>query len=1347
MDSKKILVLTVLLCLISTSYALTNITSLPFTASTPDTYVLTGDLNSSGSGVTISGNNITLDCQNFTMTGPYTSSTAGIINTGNNTTIINCVVKDFGNNLQFAAGDDGYVSNNTFDNANLTSIIMGTTSSVNRLNFTNNTFSNGFNNGIEYYGGQNTSFFNNICFGHEHGHGTDRCFQVVSNTNNLELAYNHFYNNTFCMRFDNNNQTNIYVHDNICENNTNGLNMQSTVAPFTNFTFINNVMLGLANNTGFDITWPAIATKATDCPQITVLNNTVTGGDYLWLNGSNSSQTLDNLDLGGLAMCDADNVAFNNLTIHGGGLGYNGAEFMLVNNVSVNGFDAIDVRVGLRILSVNDSYFANCNINGTQIGGINGNGGGANRNTVENCTVKDIRVGTGLSFGGANNTVRNIIIANSSTVSSAIGYGALGTTTNNTYDNITVSNMPLGYLITTLGVNNILQNSTFINVTQSILINSTASGTKTVTMQNITLANVSGTDPVTFDLFDTISPNELYVINWAIDPGGMNASYQSFHNKYLHTDNNGATNVSFDQLNMSWTDVEIVGYNENQLSWWYYGGSWNQLIPTPDFSNNKFSYNAYTLSPGDKFTNALFFIDDCQVINASGIYYQHRNYVNATNPSAPYLDWNCIDIRVPDVTWDCQGFNITNMGTPNTTIGVLAANSNVTVRNCNLANYSYNQYSTGSPVYAINNTYTGANADVGLSFFASSGSQIINNTFTNQGYGILFFFGTDNANVSGNHFMNNNIRGIDGGTTTGSNFEFNTFTGDNVGIALLNANTDNITSNNFTNIGFIGLQMVGTDISNVINNEFQLNSYAIDMSGGSDFNNINSNIINSTVFGSGISVSQSTGNQITFNNVTSGTSNGISTDTNSFSNVISNNNVNSNLQIGIRIEGHDETISNNVMLNNNQPGFASFNTYNLFVTNNTANANSAGFRYLNTTASNSSFNTAIGNLADGGFNVNGNGGLSSNILFTNDTAINNTGSGFQFDTDSDNNTIVNCTAQGSTGMLGSGITLAGDHGTVDGCTITDSSTTGIVISGNNSVIQNNQISGNNPLNNDVGLGFIPGGITTFSANTATISGNNIFNNPTGIGNYLSLQITTSSNTIHSNSNGLALIDSVVSLQADHYYNNGYDLFTNYTTGGSLIADGAILDNPAGTLENYSNISIVDVVTVPNSYIYNWSVQPVPTPLLPVNITSINQKYVLIQNLSSSLAINNTQFNWNSTEEANETRFLVMYYNGSSWIRPSQTLNTGSNYISFSPNTEGTYALFDNTSYVPPPAPSGGQGIGYVLQNQSPTVQFPSGNVTGIAPQIQNVQIPQICWPLAIFLIVVYLFAKDREKSG
>ena len=1326
----------------------TAITSLPYTISNPGDYILDSDLtNGTPTAITVTANDVSLDCQGHSLTGLYTNSTQGVVQSNtNNFTLKNCFVSEYGVNFLSTGGNNTIIQNNTFDNASQSGVQACTSFQCTNWSVTLNTVQDSFNNGWEQFGCFDNCLFDNNTFkGQLLGHGTDRGFQFVSNINNAVFTHNYITNNTFAFRADNVNYTNILVAHNNFSMNLNGLNEQVQSGTYSNVTYLNNT---IESTTGADYTWAGISTTTTFCAETFVINNTASGGyPYLWFNQSNSGQTISNLNIGSFGVCDADNLVMTNITTNSP-MGNVRNEFMQANNEVLDGLVCNGANICLRGLAVNDSSFSNIYSVGGSLSAINFLGGSANRNNVTNWTVVNATGGLlGAAIGGNNNTFMNGVVANSTPTAGAIGFQSATVGTGNLYQNVSLYNVPIG-IIFTMSSGNTFDGIYIENTTTGILVNSSASGTKTVTMTNITLANQSGSNPASFDLFDTISPNELYVINWAIDPGGMNTSYQSFHNKYIHTDNNGATNVSFDQLNMTWSDSDLVGYNENQLSWWYYGGSWVRLIPTLDATANKFSYSAYTLSPGDKFTNALFFIDDCQVINASGVYYQHRNYFNATNPSAPYLDFNCIDIRVPDVTWDCQGFNITNDGTPSQNIGILAASNNITVQNCHVSLYDYGEYSTGNNLQVINNTFLGNG--VGYSSFSSSTAQIHDNSFINGTYGLLFFFGTDNANVSTNLFSGNGLRDIDAGTTTGTVFDSNTHISGNVGISLLNSNNDNITNSNFTNYAFIPLQLVGADFTYVVGNFFTGNSYAIDMSGGADFDHILNNFINNTGFGAGISISQSTGNTVSFNNVTNGGQNGIFTDTSSFGNTISNNIVTGNTQIGIRVEGHDEIISSNIMNNNNQPGFASFNTYNLVVTNNTANGNSAGFRYLNTTTSNSSSNTAIANLADSGFNANGNGGLSSNILFTNDTAINNTGSGFQVDSDTNSITIINCVAQGSGGMFGAGITLAGTQGGVNGCTITGNAVTGIIVSGNNSLVQGNQISGNNPLNNDVGLGFTPGGITTYNANTASITGNNIFTNPTGIGNYVSTGISFSTNTIHANSDlGIVSIDSEITSTSDHLYNNNAaDVFVNNTVPTTIAFITTQFDNPAGSLINYTTLSLSDSVIAGEAYSINYAgnVDPTSTGNLSVENATIE-----LIDRATGMTVNSMIWSYNpgSLNSTSENSILAWTYDGT-WAPRNSTVNTVANTVTLlNAGVSANYTLLYNPLAPPPPppgpivigtGPSGGGNTIFVQQPDGSIIQYIQqpilNTVNNITSSIPLPNLTNISLPLPLVNVTV-----------
>jgi hypothetical protein len=56
----------------------TKISSLPYTITAPGFYYLTKNLTSTGNGIVVNANNVTIDLMGFTMTGPGTSSSYGI---------------------------------------------------------------------------------------------------------------------------------------------------------------------------------------------------------------------------------------------------------------------------------------------------------------------------------------------------------------------------------------------------------------------------------------------------------------------------------------------------------------------------------------------------------------------------------------------------------------------------------------------------------------------------------------------------------------------------------------------------------------------------------------------------------------------------------------------------------------------------------------------------------------------------------------------------------------------------------------------------------------------------------------------------------------------------------------------------------------------------------------------------------------------------------------------------------------------------------------------------------------------------------------------------------------------
>ena len=75
----------------------TEITSLPYTISSSGSYYLGGDLSSTGVGITVNADNVTIDLMGFTITGPGSGSDNGIYIGGrSNVEIRNGTVTDFG---------------------------------------------------------------------------------------------------------------------------------------------------------------------------------------------------------------------------------------------------------------------------------------------------------------------------------------------------------------------------------------------------------------------------------------------------------------------------------------------------------------------------------------------------------------------------------------------------------------------------------------------------------------------------------------------------------------------------------------------------------------------------------------------------------------------------------------------------------------------------------------------------------------------------------------------------------------------------------------------------------------------------------------------------------------------------------------------------------------------------------------------------------------------------------------------------------------------------------------------------------------------------------------------------
>lgn len=116
---KKILFLFTFIWIISSVYSVTTINSLPYNITTPGAYDLSGNLASTGYGIIISTQNVTVDCLGYTITGDLGVSDYGIYiasETSDLNNISNC------NLLNYAGIYNNAGDNNSFQNISITNI-------------------------------------------------------------------------------------------------------------------------------------------------------------------------------------------------------------------------------------------------------------------------------------------------------------------------------------------------------------------------------------------------------------------------------------------------------------------------------------------------------------------------------------------------------------------------------------------------------------------------------------------------------------------------------------------------------------------------------------------------------------------------------------------------------------------------------------------------------------------------------------------------------------------------------------------------------------------------------------------------------------------------------------------------------------------------------------------------------------------------------------------------------------------------------------------------------------------------------------------------------------------------
>jgi parallel beta-helix repeat protein len=504
-------------------------------------------------------------------------------------------------------------------------------------------------------------------------------------------------------------------------------------------------------------------------------------------------------------------------------------------------------------------------------------------------------------------------------------------------------------------------------------------------------------------------PVIIVVANWVnisgflVSASDLNSSSHDYYGIYLYNvsnctlQNNNFSKIGFGIQIGNSNGNEIINntgnfgisiYNSNNnfvinniiTSYYYYFSIYDTLSSFNTFSNN-IVINGYVYfidSTSLCFKNNTLISCDFFLEGRKSSHWDSHIILNNTINGKSLIYWvNYHDLLLPPdaeliILVNCSKINIENKIFKNSSIGILLYSSNnITIKN--------NLFLERNFILQFSNRLVIINSDF---------NSIINNTISNERYGILLQDGSDS-----NLIKNNNINSVW------------------TGIYLTDSNSNVIENNNCSEAEY-GIYLKNSNENEITNNSCSSSENSISLE-SSDFNLISENICESNRE-NGIVLSNSQSNTIinnscsdnnlygifihensNFNKITSNSclnnSNGLSLITNS--SIISNNLCNYNKWYGISLSGFGNNLNNN-SVSNNKYGI------NLEGSNNIAEYNNV---------SNNNIGISLGG--------------SKNIIRNNN--ISNNSNGLSFDHSANNNTVFNNTISYNTedGLLTSVLTI------------------------------------------------------------------------------------------------------------------------------------------------------------------------------------------------------------------------------------------------------------------------------------------------------------------------------------
>ncbi|MEM3541353.1 MAG: right-handed parallel beta-helix repeat-containing protein, partial [Candidatus Bilamarchaeaceae archaeon] len=680
-------------------------------------------------------------------------------------------------------------------------------------------------------------------------------------------------------------------------------------------------------------------------------------------------------------------------------------------------------------------------------------------------------------------------------------------------------------------------------------------------------------------------------------------------------------------------------------------------------------------------------------------------------------------------TFDCQ-FNSITGAFANLTYGISLSTeaTNLTIKNCIIKRFFYNVFITNTKNITLrDNNLSEAYAGITITNITSSFFE--NNIVIKSNYANFFI-----SNSSNNVFVENVIMNYEDTTVGFSLFDSNEnlFKNNNLsqlrsafyltdsinnvidsntiydlqygGIILWpNRNENNTISNNTIKNLTGGVYIFQHSNNNLItNNNISDVYYAIYLIGNSNkiqFNNLNNT--KRTIY-----LYTANGNILSNNNISYGEY-GIEISNSTRNNLLENNLIYYN-EVGIFISDYgskNNSVINNTVFKNNRGIFIYANSSN--ITENSVYNNTYGI-YL---SRNSNCEVSKNKIYDNNYGLNIYD--SSKILVKDNLIYNNSGYNLQIDHNSQDSIIFNNTFFGSLysfliNAYSSGITAHENK-------CYNSSYCFYIVSGiennfyNNSIsnstygiafleAKDNNITNNIFFNNSNNIYVRLSAGNNFSDNIISfgkssiyirdISENNSFRNNTVYGAesafYIenSTNITITSDEIFDSKNGIYIENANASLFNVHLYNNTKSFYISTTSSSiEVLLSNVIFDNGVGNFENYTLLSIIDVIEPNTAYSINWTQNE---STLPPYFRSFKNKYIKISPELGNILIDSISWHWTDDEliegSYDENSFELWMYNGSIWKQLNGTPNVLTNTLSITNlNPDSDYGILEYNS--------------------------------------------------------------------